>query len=87
MCEDKVFDNHMDFIAHLYSKKKEYYHRTILRLLQSTYSILLAKYRLKSGDQGDEFNKQTLSSILKGKVSLPSYQISDASYEIFTIVQ
>ena len=43
-CEDKVFYDHMEFIAHLYSKKEEYYHQTILRLVQSTYSVLLAKY-------------------------------------------
>ena len=86
-CEDKVFDNHMEFIAHLYSKKEEYYHQTILRLVQSTYSVLLTKYQLKMGDQGDEFNKQTFSSIHKGNVTLPSYQMSDASYKTFTIVR
>ena len=87
MCENKVFHGHMDFIAHLYSKKEEYYHQTILRLVQSTYSVLLAKYRLKTGDQGDEINKKIFSSVHKGKVSLPLYLMSDVTYETFTILQ
>ena len=62
-CEKKIFKNHMDFITHLYHEKNEYYHQIILRLVQSTYSILLAKFRLKTSKETNECQKSTFPSV------------------------
>ena len=69
-CDSSIFKNHLDFIAHLYEQKDKYYHVIILRLVQSTYSILLAKFRQKSSIHTMNDDKQTFSSIHKGKVPL-----------------
>ena len=86
-CEKKIFQNHIDFISHLYHEKNEYYHQIILRLVQSTYSILLAKFRLKTSKETNKCLKPTFSSVHKGKVSLPFYVHSDANYETFTVIR
>ena len=65
----------MDFITHLYHEKNEYYHRIILRLVQSTYSILSAKFQLKNSKDTNECQKPTFCLVHKGKVSLPFYDI------------
>ena len=58
----------------------------ILRLVQSIYSIRLAKFWLKNSKDTNECQKQTFSSVHRGKVSLPFYVHSDAEYETFTVV-
>ena len=77
----------MEFITHIYVTKDDYYHQIILRLVQSTYSVQLAKFRLKASNEVNETKKQTFSSAHKGKVSLSMYVCSSANYETFKVVR
>ena len=84
-CDILVFKDHIDFISHLYEAKDDYYHQIILHLVQSTYSLLLAKFKQKFIVHTNMNNKQTFSSIHKGKVTLPTYMHSGSKYETFAL--
>ena len=83
-CNTGVFKDHVDFVTHLYRTQYDYFHRIVLHLVQSTYSVLIAKLRVQVPK--DDKVKQ-FSSIHKGIVSLPSYISSSSKYKTFSIMR
>ena len=82
VCNTEVFKDHIDFVTHLYKSQHDYFHRIVLHLVQSTYSVLIAKLKVQveNGHSAKRF-----SSIHKGIVSLPSYIESSSKYKTFSI--
>ena len=80
-CDNRVFDNPIDFVNHLHSKSGDYYHRIIMKIVQSLYSSLLAKLKTK---QTTSDHLSSFASIHKGKVTLPAYVMSGSKYDLFT---
>ena len=86
-CNSEIYEKTRDFIEHLHVMSKDYYHRIILRVVQSNYSSILAKFRFQTCDD-TKLGSDTLpfSSIHKGTVTLPPYIISSADYESFDYI-
>ena len=75
-CTSEIYQKLVGFLHHLHVTNKDYYHRIILRVVQSNYSSLLAKFRFRTSDDvklGSDI--LTFSSIHKGIVIfyLPMY--------------
>ena len=84
-CSDTLFDDHTSFVKHLYSHHNDYYHRIILRIVQSSYSTLISKMKISSKPTTEQTNKSTFSSIHQGTISLPIYSCSSSDYNTFSI--
>ena len=84
VCSTSVFPNHVDFVTHLYKSQHDYFHRNVLRLVQSNYSLLIAKLKIKLPE--DDSSKR-FSSIHKDIVSLPSYVSSSSKYDTFIVTK
>ena len=87
-CDKVIYLTPESFVEHLYRKKKDFYHRIILRIVQTNYSNLVAKLKI-STDEIDKQNKSisTFSSIHNGKVTLPSYVFTGLEYDTFVIIK
>ena len=82
-CKCAVFQSHHDFVKHLCECSSNYYHRIIMRLVQSTYSVLLSKLKYPSSQQ--DFNESSrFSDIHRGYISLPPYVKSSLTHLTFT---
>jgi len=86
ICQTPVFKTHEEFLDHLCSYNSNYYHRIIMRLVQSTYSVLLSKLKFPSSYQ-DFSGCSRFSVIHKGHISLPMYVKSSMSHNVFTTKQ
>ena len=84
-CEKIIYKDHISFVKHLYSHHTDYYHRIVMRIVQSSYSSLISKIKIPSNTHSDLPDSTTFGSIHPGKVSLPSYVKSSSSYDTFTI--
>ena len=84
-CNSTIFESHTDFVKHLHSQSHDYYHRIIMRLVQSTYSVLISKLKIKPLPKENlpTKNSSRFGMLHKGKVSLPSYVKTSAEYVTF----
>ena len=80
----EIYQKTSDFIHHLHVMNKDYYHEKTLRVVQSNYSLFLAKFRFRTSDDvksGSDI--LPFSSIHKGVVMLPFYVFSSSTYYSF----
>ena len=82
-CSSSVFSDPMDFVHHIQNTNGDFYHRLIMRLIQSSYSSLLAKFTT------DENNptKSLFHEVHKGIVTLPDYRNTGADYTTFKVLK
>ena len=73
----------MEFVRHIQSNNGDYYHRIIMRIIQSSYSSLLAKYTLTILQKTD----MSFHDIHKGAIKLPNYVNTVGGYKIFEITK
>ena len=64
-CNTSIFQNHDDFVTHLYASQNDYFHRIVLRFAQRTYSILITKLNVNTPE--DTFVVQTFLTASKTK--------------------
>ena len=83
-CDSPVYKCHTNFIGHLCSVRSDYYHRILLRLVQSTYSVLLSKLKISTAVECSE-NIHKFGMIHKGHISLHSYVKSSSKHQVFVI--
>ena len=81
-CSSDVFANYTAFVKHLYNNHDDYYHRIVLRVVQCSYSSLIAKIKISS--PSNTKSQSSFGSLHSGRVSLPPYVSSDSQYDIFT---
>lgn len=46
-CENKIFSDPKSIISHLYSNDQDFYHWILLRIVQTNYSSIIGKIRMK----------------------------------------
>ena len=73
ICHSSVFKSHNEFLDHLCSYSVNYYHRIIMRLVQSTYLVLLSNMKFPSSYQ-DLSESSRFGVIHKEHISLPVYK-------------
>ena len=82
VCQSEVFKSENEFLEHLCYYKSDYYHQIIMRLVQSTYSVLLSKLKYPSSDH-DLSETSRFRQIHKGHISLPTYVKSSLKHNTF----
>ena len=84
-CGSGMFNTPESFVEHLYENQNDYYHRIILRMVQASYSSLIAKIKIPTASNKIKVSNKPFSSIHEGKVSLPAYVKSTSKYETFIV--
>ena len=80
-CESLVFNDPTTFVNHIQREHNDYYHRIIMRIIQCSYSSLLAKFTMSI----DTSLYKSFHRIHKGSVKLPTYMNTGANYTTFRI--
>ena len=83
-CAKTLFCSPMDFICHLQSSKDDYYHRIVMRIVQNSYSSLLAKFKLASEKLSPNV---TFFERHKMEIALPSHSQTSAKYSTFDLIK
>ena len=84
-CEEKVFQNPIEFVNHLYYRKEDYYHQIVMRIVQGLYSPLLSKLKTKFNSSSKEYKKgfSSFASVHKRTIKLPAHVTSNFQYNLF----
>ena len=72
-CDSYIFPDPMEFMRHVQSNNRDYYHRIVMRIIQSSYSSLLAKFNSTMLQKSD----MSFHDIHKGAVQLPNITCYD----------
>ena len=82
VCSSSIFDDYTTFVKHLYFNHSDYYHRIVLRMVQSSYSTLISKIKISS--HPDSNRAGSFGSIHTGKVALLPYMSTTSNYQTFS---
>ena len=82
-CDSYIFQDPMDFVSHIQSNNGDYYHKIIMRIIQSLYSVLFAKYTTPIHQRVDS----SFHGIHKGTVKLPNYLNNGSIYKTFQVTK
>ena len=82
-CNSYIFPDPMEFVRHVQSNNDDYYHRIIMRIIQLSYSSLLAKYTSNMLQKTD----LSFHDIHKGAAKLAHYVNTGSIYKIFQITK
>ena len=77
-CAGKIYENHINFVQHIHSKKNDNFHKIILRIVQTNYSILLNKLKFQNDD--DITENKPFHEICRQNIKLPKYVDSKRNY-------
>lgn len=80
-CEATIYPDPKSFVKHLYSSNQDFFHRILLRIVQTNYSSILSKIRMqccKTDNKTINFGK-----IHKGHIVLPQKAEQTLRYETF----
>lgn len=80
-CEATIYRDPKSFVKHLYSSNQDFFHRILLRIVQTNYSSILSKIRMqccKTDNKTINFGK-----IHKGHIVLPQKAEQTLRYETF----
>ena len=80
-CDSDMFGNINSFVTHVYSMQDCYFHRIIMRIIQSTYSPLISKIRIRECEATKIGT--TFSKVHEKKVTLPPYIESNYDYQSY----
>ena len=78
-CNKIVYDGYINFVKHVHEKQDNHFHKIILRIIQTSYSVLLNKLNLR-GDTDVISSKKRFQEICKENIKLPEYFDSKRSY-------
>ena len=83
VCKSGTFEDPFEFVHHIQLQNDDFYHRIIMRIIQSSYSSLLAKFKMKVNERVE----QSFHAIHKGTVTLPPNVATNATYKVFQVTK
>jgi len=84
-CRDQIFENERVFIEHLHQFQEDFYHRIILRVVQSNYSSIIAKIKILKNMKENRELTTTGGTNCYGKIVIPKHVYTGARYKSFVV--